>query len=152
MPCMILWLPWMLLYDASYITILHIHALASCISSRYARWTTWRTWGWNRIQRRCMVDFSQRWKDPWSTCLNRGCSPSQCRLTSTDLVLDSRQAPEHFRSPMFWKWLLWVSLFVDTSSDRNWMQTLAAYISILCPVNVPWILFRSRSESELSLA
>ena len=29
----------MLLYDASYVTILRIHALASCISSRYARCT-----------------------------------------------------------------------------------------------------------------
>ena len=39
------------------------------------------------------------WKDPWSTCLNRRYSPSECHLTNTDLVLDFRQAPEHSKSP-----------------------------------------------------
>ena len=37
-------------------------------------------------------------RTPWSTCLNRRCSPSECHLTNTDLVLDSRQAPEHSKS------------------------------------------------------
>ena len=27
---------------------------------------------------------------PWSTCLNRRCSPSECRLTKTNQVLDPR--------------------------------------------------------------
>ena len=27
--------------------------------------------------------------------------------------------------------------FFDALSDRNWMQTLVAYISIPCPVNIP---------------
>ena len=49
----------------------------------------------------CMVDLSRRWKDPWSTCLNRRCSPSECRLTNTNLVLDPRQAPEYSNLPMF---------------------------------------------------
>ena len=65
---------------------------------------------------------------------------------SPTFIFSERQAPEHSKSPMFWKWLLWVSLFVDALSDRNWMQTLVAYISIPWLVYVPWILFRSRSS------
>ena len=38
---------------------------------------------------------------PWSTCLNRRCSPSECHLTNTNLVLDPRQAPEHSKPPTF---------------------------------------------------
>ena len=29
------------------------------------------------------------------------CSPSECHLTNTDLVLDPRQAPEHSKPSMF---------------------------------------------------
>ena len=29
------------------------------------------------------------------------CSPSECHLTNTDLVLDPRQAPEHSKPPIF---------------------------------------------------
>ena len=50
--------------------------------------------------------LSQRWKDPWSTCLNRRCSPSECHLTNTNLVLDPRQASEHSKPPMFLQILL----------------------------------------------
>ena len=39
-------------------------------------------------------------------CKDGRCSPSEYRLTNTDLVLDPRQAPEHFKSPMFYKILL----------------------------------------------
>ena len=34
-----------------------------------------------------------------SKCRDGRCSPSECHLTNTDLVLDSRQAPEHYKSP-----------------------------------------------------
>ena len=37
----------------------------------------------------------------WSTYLNWRCSPSECHLTNTDLVLDSRQVLEHSKPPMF---------------------------------------------------
>jgi len=71
---------------------------------------------------------------------------------SPTFIFSERQAPEHSKTPMFSKWLLWVSLFIDALSDRNWMRTLVAYIPIPWPVYVPWILFRSRSESKLSHA
>ena len=38
-----------------------------------------------------------------SKCRDGRCSPSECHLTNTNLVLDPRQAPEHFKSPMFYK-------------------------------------------------
>ena len=34
-----------------------------------------------------------------SKCRDRRCSPSECHLTNTDLVLDHRQAQEHSRPP-----------------------------------------------------
>ena len=36
-----------------------------------------------------------------SKCRYRRCSPSECHLTNTNLVLDPRQAPEHSKPPMF---------------------------------------------------
>ena len=36
-----------------------------------------------------------------SKCRDGRCSPSECHLTNTDLVLDPRQAPEHSKPPMF---------------------------------------------------
>ena len=121
-----LYLSWTLLCDASLITIIHIHALASCISSRCARWTTWRTWCQSLTRRWCMVDLSRRWKDPWSTCLNRRYSPSECHLTNTDLVLDSRQAPKHSNPPMFLQILL-ESFIFDALSYKSWLKPLDAY-------------------------
>ena len=56
-----------------------------------------------------------RWRSSWVS-------------RSPTFVFSERQALEHSKSPMFWKWLLWVSLFVDALSDRNWMQTLVAYM------------------------
>ena len=41
-----------------------------------------------------------------SKCRDGRYSPSECRLTNTNLVLDPRQAPEHSMSPMFYKTLL----------------------------------------------
>ena len=38
-----------------------------------------------------------------SKCRDGRYSPSECHLTNTDLVLDPRQAPEHFKPPMFYK-------------------------------------------------
>ena len=38
-----------------------------------------------------------------SKCRDRRCSPSECCLTKTNIVLDPRQAPEHSKSPMFYK-------------------------------------------------
>ena len=34
------------------------------------------------------------------------CSPSECHLTNIDLVLDPRQALEHSKTPMFYKYQL----------------------------------------------
>ena len=36
-----------------------------------------------------------------SKCRDGRCSPSECHLTNTDLVLDHRQAPEYSKPPMF---------------------------------------------------
>ena len=36
-----------------------------------------------------------------SKCRDGRCSPSECRLTNTNLVLDPRQAPEHSKPPIF---------------------------------------------------
>ena len=36
-----------------------------------------------------------------SKCRDGRCSPSECHLTNTDLVLDPRQSPEHSKYPMF---------------------------------------------------
>ena len=36
-----------------------------------------------------------------SKCWDRRCSPSECHLTNTDLVLDPRQASEDSKPPMF---------------------------------------------------
>jgi hypothetical protein len=36
-----------------------------------------------------------------SKCQDGRYSPSLCHLTKNDLVLDPRQAPEHFKPPMF---------------------------------------------------
>ena len=36
-----------------------------------------------------------------SKCYDGRCSPSECRLTNTNLVLDPRQAPKHSKPPMF---------------------------------------------------
>ena len=34
-------------------------------------------------------------------CWDGRCLPNECRLTNTNLVLDSRQAPKHSKPPMF---------------------------------------------------
>ena len=36
-----------------------------------------------------------------SKCRDGRCSPSECHLTNTNLVLDPRQVPEHSKPPMF---------------------------------------------------
>ena len=36
-----------------------------------------------------------------SKCRDGRYSPSECRLTNTNLVLDPRQAPKHSKPPMF---------------------------------------------------
>ena len=72
-----------------------------------------------------------------SKCRDGRCSPSGCHLTNTDLMLDHKQATEHSKSPMFKKCYFEYLYMFDALSDRNWMQILAAYLSIPCPVNVP---------------
>ena len=41
-----------------------------------------------------------------SKCRDGRCSTSECHLTNTDLVLDHRQALEHYKPPMFLQILL----------------------------------------------
>ena len=53
-----------------------------------------------------------------SKCQNGRCLPSECHLTNTDLVLDTRQAPEHSKPPMFSKYQL-ESFYVDALSTRG---------------------------------
>ena len=53
-----------------------------------------------------------------SKCQDGRCSPSECHLTNTDLVLDPRQAPEHSKPPMFSNYQL-ESFYVDVLSTRS---------------------------------
>ena len=53
-----------------------------------------------------------------SKCRDGRCSPSECRLTSTNLVLDPRQASEHSKPPMFLNYQL-ESFNVDALSTRS---------------------------------
>ena len=46
------------------------------------------------------------------------CSPSECHLTNTDLVLDPRQALEHSKSSMFYKILL-ESFMIDALGYKS---------------------------------
>ena len=80
-----------------------------------------------------------------SKCRDRRCSPSECHLTNIDLVLDPRQAPEHSKSPMFYK----ISLESFKVVRVGWKHlihrtTLSRYI--------PLTLCRSRIEYMLSYA
>ena len=40
------------------------------------------------------------------------CSPNECHLTNTDLVLDPKQAPKHPKPPMFYKYLEYLLLLM----------------------------------------
>ena len=53
-----------------------------------------------------------------SKCQDWRCSPSECHLTNTDLVLDPKQAPKHPKPPMFYKYQL-ESFYVDALSTRG---------------------------------
>ena len=53
-----------------------------------------------------------------SKCRDGRCSPSECRLTNTNLVLDLRQAPEHSKPPMFLQISL-ASFLFDALSTRG---------------------------------
>jgi hypothetical protein len=65
-----------------------------------------------------------------SKCQNGRCSPSECHLTNTNLVLDPRQAPEHSKPPMFYKYQIVLIMF-DALGCRSWMKTLDAYIFLV---------------------
>ena len=60
-----------------------------------------------------------------SKCQDGRCSPSECRLTNTNLVLDPRQAPEHSKPPMFLQISLESSMF-DALGYKSWLETLDA--------------------------
>jgi len=53
------------------------------------------------------------------------CSPSECHLTNTDLMLDPRQAPEHSKPPMFLQTSL-ESFMFDALGYKSWLETLDA--------------------------
>ena len=46
-----------------------------------------------------------------SKCRDERCSLSECHLTNTDLVLDPRQAPEHSKPSMLYKYELEFFMF-----------------------------------------
>ena len=85
-----------------------------------------------------------------SKCWDGRCSPSECHLTNTNLVLDPRQAPEHSKPPMFSKYQL-ESFYVDALSTKGWLEQPAAY-TFLVKTNISWILCRSKIEYMLSHA
>jgi len=59
------------------------------------------------------------------------CLPSEHHLTNTDLVLDPRQAPEHFKPPIFYKISL-ESFMFDALGDKSWIETTQC-IELPCP-------------------
>ena len=67
----------------------------------------------------------------------------------TFLVLE-RQAPEHYKPPMFLQISL-ASFIFDALDYRSWLETLAAYI-FLVQTNISWFLCRSRIKYMLSYA
>ena len=86
-----------------------------------------------------LVDKSWRWcvdgpilkMEGLSKCLDRRCSPSECHLTNTNLVLDPKQALEHSKPPMFLQ--IWLESFMyDALGCKSWLEPLDAYI-FPCP-------------------
>ena len=53
-----------------------------------------------------------------SKCRDGKCSPSECRLTNTNLVLNPKQALEHSKPPMFLQISL-ASFMFDALSTRG---------------------------------
>ena len=92
----LLFLMYCLLYLCAFI---HMHY---CTSFRYDRWTTWRTWYWNRTRRRCLVDISRRGKEPgvhtWTGILAKRVSSNKHWPS-----VIPRQAPVHILLFQFMK-------------------------------------------------
>jgi hypothetical protein len=53
-------------------------------------------------------------------------------LTNTDLVLDPRQAPEHYKTPYFSNQILYTCYVYCCITYKSWVKTLLHYI-IPCP-------------------
>ena len=77
-------------------------------------------------QKMVLVDLSQRWKDPWSACLEWKMFPKTVQANWTDFVLDPRQAPDHSKPLMFLQISL-ASFMFDALGYRSWLETLDAY-------------------------
>ena len=58
-------------------------------------------------------------------CKDRRCSPNECHLTNTDLVLDPRQAPKHSKPSMFLQ-ISFESFMFDVLDYKSWLETLDA--------------------------
>jgi hypothetical protein len=58
-------------------------------------------------------------------------------LTNTDLVLDPRQAPEHYMPPNFRNAIKYYVIYIIALSYRCWMKTHAALTSNPCPEIIP---------------
>jgi hypothetical protein len=65
-----------------------------------------------------------------SKCLDGRCSPNECHLTNIDLVLDPRQAPEHYKSSMFYKTLNWSIVFGALSYRSCVGNTCCIYLLV----------------------
>ena len=114
-----------LLYLCAFI---HMHY---CTSFRYDRWTTWRTWYWNRTRRRCWWTYPEEAKNQ-EYMLGPEYSPSECHLTNTDLVLipDKPQCTYYYLK--LWHLYMYLLLVHYVSGvDRN--------SSCMIP-RFPWII------------
>jgi len=60
-----------------------------------------------------------------SKCQDGRCSPNECHLTNTNLVLDPSQAPKHSKPPMFLQISLATFVF-DALGYKSWLETLDA--------------------------
>jgi hypothetical protein len=64
---------------------------------------------------------------------------------SSALIVSKRQAPEHYKSSMFYKTLNWSIVFWCIKLyELCWKHLL--HISIPCLLHIPWIQFRCRNK------
>jgi hypothetical protein len=67
------------------------------------------------------------------------------------LESDSRQAPEHYKTPYFSKQILYMCYMYCCITYKSWLETLAALYHSLSRDMNPWILHRPRSNRCLVL-
>jgi hypothetical protein len=142
-----LYLPW-LVCDASSIALSCIHTFASCISSRYARCTMWRTWCGAEPKDSVggsIPKMKGAGVHAWSGDVIK---TVQANLTNSCRIPGK---PRSIINLLISEMQLSTMLYIVALSYRCWMKILAALIFNPCPENIPWILCSSGSSRCLAL-